>query len=310
MTQEEFNALCIKDLREAKVEGRVAVVGSGPSAPYIAPIEELSHQLCDRCGIDQQPKEHFWSLAERAHAGNPIEYFKVIRETYDKTPHWQSRVYKHIARLPVQGWATFNYDDQLPEACFEVPGKLAQNDFSVFPAFGNDTYASPQEFFGSRQKLIALHGYCNEKNPEWEKQIILRTSDYNKHYIDNPASLSIWWREMLLAAPCIFLGTSLKEPGLHRAIEYLKTEHLDRLIAMNHIHLLDNQPDPNTKKYSTPSTSLLVIKQIHYDRIDDRYSGLLRILSEFSGLSNDRPMPGCVGPEPIRPTDSFPLYPL
>lgn len=303
MTSQEFNDRCIRQLRDARLEDRIAVIGSGPSSPYIAPIKTLQQQLCDRCGISTIPNEEFWALAERAHSNCPDEYFRVIRTTYGDTPHWQARTYDHIARLPVQGWVTFNYDDQLPTACFDVPGPPI--DFSVYPAIGRQPYASPQEFLGSQKRLIALHGYCNDDNPAWEKQVILRTTDYNDHYIDNPAPLFIWWREMLLTAPCIFLGTSLKEPGLHRAIEHLMPEHRDRLEKMNHIHLINNQPDPKTQNYSTPGRSLFVINQIHYDPIDANFSGLIRILSEFSGLQFHRPIPRGTGPEPIRPTDTF-----
>lgn len=305
MTPQEFNDRCIELLHDARLEDRIAVIGSGPSSPYIAPIKTLQQQLCDSCGISTIPNEEFWALAERAHSNSPGDYFRVIRTTYGDTPHWQARTYDHIARLPVRGWATFNYDEQLPRACFDAYGNPFSRSFSVYPAIDNQTYASPQELLGSQRKLIALHGYCNDDNPEWEKQVILRTGDYNHHYIDNPAPLFTWWRDMLLTAPCIFIGTSLKEPGLHRAIEHLMAEHRDRLIAMNHIHLLDNRPDPKTGAYSIPGMSLFVINQIHYDPVDSRFSGLIRILSEFSGLSYDRPMPGCTGPEPIKPTDTF-----
>lgn len=303
MTPQEFNDRCIEQLRDARLEDRIAVIGSGPSSPYIAPIKTLQQQLCDRCGISTIPNEEFWALAERAHSNSPDEYFRVIRTTYGDTPHWQARTYDHIARLPVQGWVTFNYDDQLPTACFDVPGPTI--DFSVYPAIGRQPYASPQEFLGAQKRLIALHGYCNDNNPDWEKQVILRTTDYNDHYIDNPAPLFIWWREMLLTAPCIFLGTSLKEPGLHRAIEHLMPDHRDRLEKMNHIHLINNQADPKTLNYSAPGRSLFVINQVHYDQIDTNFSGLIRILSEFSGLPFHRPIPRGTGPEPIKPTDTF-----
>ncbi len=305
MTPEEFNALCIDQLRAAKLDERIAVIGSGPSSPYIAPIKNLQAKFCDQCGITPQPNEEFWALAERAYVSNSSEYFQIIRSTYGDTPHWQARTYDHIARLPVQGWVTFNYDDQLPRACFDLLGTSFADYFSVYPAIDGQTYATPQEFLGIQKKLMALHGYSNDTNPLWEKQVILKTSDYNFHYIQNPAPLFAWWRDMLLTAPCIFLGTSLREPGLHRAIEHLLIEHRDRLIAMNHIHLMDNRPIPKSTNYSPPGTSLFVIKQVHYDPIDDNYSGLIQVLSEFSGLSALRPTPRSMGPQQITPTDTF-----
>ena len=45
MTPEELNDRCIARLREADLAARVAVVGSGPSSPYMAPIGKLEEFL-------------------------------------------------------------------------------------------------------------------------------------------------------------------------------------------------------------------------------------------------------------------------
>jgi hypothetical protein len=110
---------------------------------------------------------------------------------------------------------------------------------------------------------------------------------------------------MLLSIPCLFVGTSLREPGLHRVVEYLLRQHNDRLLNRHHLHLVTATVDPVTGVYDAPGTSLSVIEQIQYDPKDDRYTGLLEVLSEFSKLPIDRPSPRSPAPSPITATDTF-----
>ena len=54
-----------------------------------------------------------------------------------------------------------------------------------------------------------------------------------------------------------------------------------------------------------PGCSMGIIEQVCYDRIDPRYSGLLRVLSEFSKLPTAPPTPRVPALKPITPTDKF-----
>jgi hypothetical protein len=304
VTADELNERCVALLKEADLGSRVAVVGSGPSNPYIAPIWRLKELLAERCALAKDSDEPFWNFAERAYSANADEYFHVLKETYEETPYWSADIYQHLIAMPFKAFATFNYDDQLPKAFrSRYRDKYAQF-FSVYPPHDNGTYFSPPELLQSPPRLIALHGYCDPQNHEWEKQAILRTGDYNQHYGTHPALLFDWWRNMLMAAPCVFVGTSLTEPGLHRVIEYLVVRCRDHLEQLRHIHLVDmraeryNEDDP-------PAKSLTVIEQVYYDRIDARYTGLQRVLSKFSDLPTDRPSPQVPALKPITATDDF-----
>jgi len=305
VTADELNQECIARLQGADLESRVAVIGSGPSSPYIARIENLEALLSARCGVAKLPAEEFWLFSERAHANNEHEYFNVLKETYGDTPHWTAHAYRHLANIPFRGFATFNYDDQLPyEFRYKYPGSHADY-FSVYPPRNGQTHFAPQEFLSPPPRLIAVHGYCDPANAEWEKQVILRLSDYNHHYVDAPAPLFVWWCDMLLAIPCLFIGTSLREPGLHRVMEHLRSRHYDRIAKVGHIHLVDAKRDPITKSYGAPKKSLGVIEQIYFDQLDDHYTGLLTILAPFSKLPIDRPTPAAPAPRPITATDTF-----
>jgi hypothetical protein len=305
VTPDDLNEECVQQLVNARLETRVAVVGSGPSSPYIAPIDALEKLLCSACGIAKSPKENFWAFCERAHNANPPEYFRVLRETYEDTPYWSARVYRHLLRMPFMGYATFSYDNQLPFEFRDRYPKTFADYFSVYPPRAGQTYSSPQEFLDPPPRLVALHGYCDPDNDIWEREAILRESDYNQHYIDNPARLFDWWRDMLLGIPCLFIGTSLKEPGLFKVVEYLLRQHNDRLLKMGHLHLVSATPDYKTGVYDAPETSLSVIEQVQYDRKDERYTGLVEVLSRISGLPVDPPSPRSPAPSRITATDTL-----
>lgn len=302
MSPAELNAQCTDRLLAADLGQRLAVIGSGPSSPFIAPIEELERLLCARCGLAKEPNDEFWVFSQKAYDRNAVQYFQVIRDTYDKTPHWTSHLYEHIVRLPVKGFATFNYDTQLPDQFRRLHPDSYLDGFSVYPPRDDQTCAWPQEFLGSQQLLVALHGYCDPENNDWEKQIILRLSDYNDHYTGSVAPLFAWWREMLLTLPCVFIGTSLKEPGLHRVIKYLLERSPDRLVDKGHLHLVPMRSDTG---YPPAGKSLSVIDQLFFDPLDSRYSGLLSVLSAFSGLPIDSPSPRIPAPKPITLTETF-----
>ena len=308
MTPDELNTHCIDRLAAANLAERVAIIGSGPSSPYIAPISKLQELLTQRCGVAKSEDEYFWNFAERAHDANTLEYFAVIRETYEQTPYWSADVYLHLTAMPFKAFATFNYDDQLPKAFRNrYPQTYAQY-FSVYPPLGNSTYFAPLQLLNSPPRLIALHGYCDPQHAQWETQAILRTSDYNQHYGMAPALLFDWWRNMLLGAPCLFVGTSLHEPGLQRVVEYLLSDCREQLENQKHLHLMSAPAEKYDANADSPK-SLDVIEQVYYDRLDSRYSGLLRVLSVFSNLPIDRPSPRVPALKPITPTDTFQFTP-
>src|SRR5262249_39343428 len=168
----------------------------------------------------------------------------------------------------------------------------------------NNKHFSVLELLQSPPRLIALHGYCDPQNDQWQRQAILRAGDYNQHYCVAPAPLADWWCNMLLATPCFFIGTSLIEPGLFRVVEYPLPGYRERLEKLNHIHLVHMQAD-RYNKGNPPGKSLGIIEQVYYDRMDARYTGLIRVLSAFSKLPPDRPRPQVPALKPITATDNF-----
>ena len=251
----------------------------------------------------------FWSLAQRAFDSNQEEYYRVIQESYGSTPYWQSKTYTHIAAIPFRGFVTFNYDDQLPTACQQSMGDAFVEGFTVHPPRLGFRSADASDFMGSYRQVCCIHGYCDSQNPKWNEEVTLKTSDYDRNYTDQTSNhLFRFWKNLLVQTPCIFIGTSLEEPGLYKVFEDLTRQNQEALRQNQHLHLFPYQIDPNTKAYPSAGRSLGAIEHLRYDKLDDRYSGLIKILGEFSGLPTESPSPMVPAPKPISATSDFNFY--
>jgi len=99
----------------------------------------------------------------------------------------------------------------------------------------------------------------------------------------------------------------LQEPGLSRVVAYLDSDKNPRLHDLDHIHLKDCRPVDPGQHYPPPARSLGVFRQILFDRVDDRFMGLLKVLSYFSQIDIENPSPGMAAPSPITQLDKFPF---
>jgi hypothetical protein len=233
----------------------------------------------------------------------------VIQDNYGSLPYWQARTYKHIANIPFRGFITLNYDDQLPSACFDIMEGEFERGFTVYPPRPGQTFANPMDFLGDHRQVLCAHGYADPQNPNWHTQIILREGDYDTHYTNQGTNhLFHFWKSLLLLSPCLFVGMSLEEPGLMKVMEDLRQNHDTRLKTMGHRHLIRSIQNPNTQDYPPPMRSLGAIEQIQFDRIDHRYSGLIRVLGAISGLPTESPSPNAPAPVPISATNNFNFY--
>jgi hypothetical protein len=287
----EFNQRCIADLKGVGLSDYVVVVGAGPSSPYIAPVSDLIRSLASACCVIQEDGEELWDFCEKACGANPIEYFRVIRKSFGEAPYWDSRIYKYLISAPFRNFLTLNYDCQLPEAFAERFDQDHDDRFRVYPPRPGDSYFSPIEFVSGGHQLMALHGFANPKDPAWEKRVILRLEDYNQHYTGTNPRLFEWWQTVLATTPCIFVGTSLREPGLARVFKHSSGTLLDAIGSKGHIHLLPCPPEGDPPVYREPSESFPGVRQLFFDPLDKRYSGLVQILEAFSSYRRITPNP-------------------
>ncbi len=286
-----FNLACIAELKKARLSEYIVVVGAGPSTPYIAPVGELIKTLTNACGVEEEEGEELWVLCDKAHKQNPPEYYRVIRESFGDTPYWDSRIYKYLISAPFKNFITLNYDRQLPEAFAEKYKDDHDERFSVYPPKPGDTFFSALEFTSMKHQLMAVHGFSNPKDPSWEKRVILRLEDYNAHYTGANPRLYEWWQTVLASTPCIFVGTSLREPGLSRVFKHSSEALINAIKSQGHIHLLPCRPTGTPPVYREPGESFPGVKQLFFDPQDRRYSGLIQVIEAFSSYRRITPNP-------------------
>jgi hypothetical protein len=308
LTASEFNKRGIAELETASFRNRIVVIGSGPSSPYIAPVTAFSSELETHCGIVKGVDDYFWDFCERACSANPTAYYDVVSRCYGTgVPHWDARAYAHLLGIGFKSYVTLNYDDQLPRAFRDAHPDDFGDLFSVYPPRDGLQAAQPCDLCGHKRRLVAVHGYSDRANPDWARQIILKTSDYDLHYTSPGKNrfLYNWWKNLLTAHPCAFVGTSLREPGLSRVVEDLIKDGNTAFEQLDHIHLIDFPRLVDPPYYGPAGRTLRAFKQIPFDKLDSRFSGLLDILSHFSNIPIDSPSPGMAAPKPITVGDKY-----
>lgn len=291
MTSEDFNNKCIEELRDYNLSNYIAVIGSGPSSPYITPVAALILKISERCRIEIEDGEYLWVFCERAHAANEAAYFSVIRESYGETPYWDSLIYRFLVNCPFRSFVTLNYDRQLPSAFAERYPGSCDSRFSVYPASKKTGYFNATKLISDQPHLIAIHGYADANDEAWERKIILRLADYNKHYTGINPPLLEWWQTLLAANPCIFIGTTLREPGIEQVFKESSAAMRETIVSRNHLHLLPCDRDDSPPHYPKSSYSYSAIKQIFYDKKDQRHTGLIDVISNFSSYKLVIPSP-------------------
>lgn len=291
VTAQEYNEQCIADLKGIDLSNYVAVIGSGPSSPYIAPVDKLIEKLEAACGVTHVPAENLWIFCQRAYESNQVAYFKVIDESYLETPYWDSLVYRYLVNMPFRSFVTLNYDRQMPTAFAERYPNDCDDRFSVYPPQGNDGYFPATKMIADSPCLIAIHGFADPDVPDWEKRAILRLDDYNAHYTGTNPKLLEWWQALLAITPCIFIGTRLQEPGIEQVFNDASVAMRDAIASKKHLHLLACERAPVPPHYPVPDQSFSLIRQLYYDKLDKRHSGLMKILSAFSAFQSVIPRP-------------------
>jgi len=265
------------------------------------------------CSITKEETEYYWVFFEKAYLASQENYYNCIKEAFGKTPLWDARAYDHLAEIPFKSFVTFNYDDQLPTAFWQKHKSDFSDCFSTFPVQGSATFFQPSDLVGHKQRLIAIHGCRNDDDPEWYKRLILKVSDYNAYYGDGlrndgtyefPA-LFDWWKNLLTSQPCVFIGTTLQEPGLSRVIDALLKDGNLALKNQRHIHLKHTSRFSAEPFYEPSGQTFGEFEQVLYDNLDDQFNGLLEVLSAFSNIPTSRPV--AINPKriPITVSDNF-----
>lgn len=299
-TPAELNEECIKSLQALKVGdgGFVAVVGAGPSSPMIPRGNDLIEEMRKACGLNGPTEIPFWDFYESAKEKNREEYSRLLKDKFSLAPYWSNDVYETICRIPFKTIITTNYDHYLPKAFAKVEGSDWKNRFCVYPPRkDSDLSCAGMVYaidFDCGKYLVAIHGYRDPKNEDWPlDSIILSKSDYMLHYFAGSTSQFLygWWKQVLSSHNCLFIGTSLQEPGIGKALLDLGASGAFERQPRRHLQLINAslaESEINGVKQppSYPEPGILhgAVQQVQFDP-KNSFEGLLDVLSEIAGIS-------------------------
>jgi hypothetical protein len=297
---DELNSSCINLLQALKVGdgGFVAVVGAGPSSPMIPRGNDLIEEMRKACGLDDPTDIPFWDFYESAKEKNREEYCRLLKDKFNLTTYWRNDIYDNICNIPFKTIITTNYDHYLPKSFAMMEGPDWKKRFCVYPPRkDSDSDLSQPGMvyaidFDHKKYLVAIHGYKDQKNEDWPlDSIILSKSDYMLHYFAGSKSQFLygWWKQVLSSHNCLFIGTSLQEPGIGKALLDLGTSGAFERQPRQHLQLIDaslSETEINGVKqppsYPEPRVLYDAVQQVQFDP-KNSFEGLLDVLSNISG---------------------------
>lgn len=317
MRPDELNEECIAQLEKAGVRRRryVAVVGAGPSSPVMPAGAKLREQIAAACGLDADDPRPFWDFFEDAKVKNQDAFCTIINDQFQDRPFLGIEAYEHIVSIPFKSFITLNYDSCLPKAFAADTGGKWEELFSIYPMRrrpdGTAIGLASAVDLGHKRRLVAVHGYRDPNDPFWPiSKIVLTRTDYERHYIapETGSYLGQWWKGVLSLHDCLFIGTSLQEPGLKSVVDYLVKDGNPDFRQRRHLHLKDVSLRRSIQSggrlvddYPAQEMSLGFIPQIRFDP-KNHFSGLIEILSHFSGKNSQTEFePGMPALGPIQP---------
>src|SRR6266496_2941462 len=280
------NANCVQILRELPLREMIVVTGAGPSAPGCCMTNELVDAVAAACHC---PPPNDWNRLDAffqiAHDSDPNQYYATIRDKFSPPFAADPRIYRLLAAVEFRAYVTWDYDDLFPQAMLNSRGSLD----------GKFTYYPQQEMFLPfdlhSQRLVAAHGFADLNDPHWERKLVLKTADYQAAYTldrnsDGTGGLLAWWCQILSSVSCLFIGTSLNEPGISSAIEYLIKDSNVPFRGQRHVCLVPLGLEfPKNEPAPAFDPLFETVQRLPYHPEDVRHRGLLRIWQEVTGVT-------------------------
>jgi hypothetical protein len=299
---DELNHECVRQLEAAGVGlgNYIAVVGAGPSSPLVPASNELKREIAIACGLDPDDARPPWEFFEDARKNNRAEYCRVINARFQDKPFLRTEGYLQIVAVPFKSFITLNYDSHIQAAFAKICSGDWEDNFSIYPSHASPNgeaagLATAASLGGPTKRLVAIHGFRDPNDPDWPAtKIILTKSDYEHHYFsaNTTAFLAHWWANVLTFHDCLFLGTSLQEPGIAQVLKKLRGEPNVQFCQRKHLHLKDvslmrtrHSDSRYSDAYPEPRTTFGCIRQVLFDPKKD-FCGLHEVLSQFSRITS------------------------
>ncbi len=205
-------------------------------------------------------------------------YLKFLKNTFIPAATSRNLRLSSLIRSKCTKFITTNYDLTIERECQQIiPGEF---DIKFYP----ESYLFTNE---GKREIIHLHGLIDDRMSVNIDDIVLHYSAYKKAYIEHGKILTNAIIHFLGAHNLIFVGTSFSEPIIQRVFQIFieKTRKLKTSRYLLHPY----SEDKNKDRYEDEERLRQYgVKTIRFERINERFEGLDRILEH---LCNESPFP-------------------
>lgn len=194
----------------------IVFVGSGLSGKNYLPWDKLIEMLCDKCGVEDFPKDdeeksqlsadELFEYADRAYDKNKAVYLKFLEDEFSKRVNFPPE-YNFLAEIQFKSFITINFDPLLAEIKRRHRPKLR-------------THRTPllvKEI--EKGNVFYIHGYVPVGGVVVDKQLVLTKSDVDEAYDPYEGNIHSFLDQLFKSYNVLFIGCGLKERELSRLLE-------------------------------------------------------------------------------------------
>lgn len=269
-------------------EPKLLLIGAGLSSPVYPSWEDLVLQLCNACLPDKKIKRENVreeskkkKYIEECISANQEKYFEIMKEIFCENKHFRRQAYEEIAMLPVNGFLTLNFDNELESYL---------NKKSI--GFSKYIYPKLRNISQSGKLFLYLHGSVKDD----PSNLVFGKNEFEKAYNNDTSSILKRFLETLFLTNTFFLGVNLEEENVLKALKWNRDfiASTGEKIFLRHIWLAPSRlplrlaRDKDSETYREIESSLKTkfedfgVKVVFYDPIDRLHSGFDDILIEVN----------------------------
>lgn len=288
-------------LRTSILAGYYAVfVGSGPSAPLYPTWKDLVVQLCTACDVgvpsdeERARPEVLLEMADNCRLSNEVAYRDVLARSFGGAITTIPRIYLLLAHLPFRAYLTTNFDPLL-ESALKHTRKETSGVCYIYPSL------SPPLENGN---LYQLHGLIAQGATVAIDDLVLTHGDFVRAYSIENSTLRPFLELTFIYTPCVFVGGSLGEPQLEHVLQVCRRTK-EKLSGRSggevprHYALLPirrraggeeeergakQEEAVRLEQEETRRFEEMGVRVCRYDPIDEKHSGLVKLLDDWVEL--------------------------